>query len=91
MLTKQALMKQFAQQCSCTKDTAELAFEVLEQLWTKALKNDQEIVIPGIGRLRPVKQAPRNARNPQTGEKFVAPAKVKVKFVIAAGLQEQLG
>lgn len=64
--------------------------EALETAATKALTSGDEVLLPGIGKLTPVKKAARTARNPRTGEKIEKPATTVVKFRVATSLKKQV-
>lgn len=64
--------------------------EKLETVTTGALTSGNEVVLPGIGKLVPVKKAARTARNPRTGESVEKPATTVVKFRVATSLKKQV-
>lgn len=51
---------------------------------------DDEVVLPGIGKLKPKTRAARAGRNPATGETVQIPAKVTVGFKPAKFLSDAL-
>lgn len=51
------------------------------------LEAGDAINMPGLGKFVVVQRKPRNARNPKTGETFMAPARKAVKFKMAAKLR----
>ncbi|MGO4738626.1 HU family DNA-binding protein [Bosea sp. 2KB_26] len=53
-----------------------------------SLKARQEIVLPGVGKLKPDARAARTARNPSTGAMINVPAKHVVKFKVAKELAD---
>ena len=62
-----------------TKRTARDAVEIVFGAITSALSEGHDVTTP-IGILRIKKQAPRNARNPKTGEIVPIPARNKLKL-----------
>lgn len=52
-----------------------------------ALRNGEEVKLPGLGTFKPKPVAERTRRNPQTGEPMTVPAHTKVAFKPAAGLR----
>jgi DNA-binding protein HU-beta len=62
----------------------------LEIVTGGALASGEEILLPGIGKLTPVKKAARNARNPRTGETIAKPATTVVKFRVAKSLKDRV-
>lgn len=53
-----------------------------------SLKDGNEIVLPGVGKLKPDARAARTARNPSTGAMIDVPAKTVVKFKVAKDLAD---
>lgn len=49
-----------------------------------------EISLPGLGKLKTVRQGGRKGRNPRTGQAINVPARNKVKFVEGKDLKEAL-
>ena len=52
-----------------------------------ALRNGEEVKLPGLGTLKPKPVAERTRRNPATGKEVTVPAHTKVVFKPAAGLR----
>ena len=52
-----------------------------------ALRNGEEVKLPGLGTLKPKPVAERTRRNPATGKAVTVPAHTKVVFKPAAGLR----
>ena len=52
-----------------------------------ALRNGEEVKLPGIGTLKPKPVAERTRRNPATGKEVTVPAHTKIVFKPAAGLR----
>jgi DNA-binding protein HU-beta len=52
------------------------------------LAEDGEAVLPGLGKLVTQAKAPRDARNPKTGEIIHVPAHKAIKFRVAKALKE---
>lgn len=49
-----------------------------------------EVSIYGFGKFKIKETSERIGRNPQTGEEITIPAKNKVKFTVAKGLQDRI-
>ena len=64
--------------------------EALETAATKALTSGDEVLLPGIGKLVPMKKAESNVRNPRTGKTIAKPATTVVKFRVATALKKQV-
>ena len=56
----------------------------------QALAAGDEVVLPGLGRIKVVDRAARVSRNPQNGEPINVPACKKAKLKPAKGLLEML-
>jgi len=54
------------------------------------LKGGEEVPLPGLGHLKPVKRAARPGRNPKTGEAITIPAKKAAKFTPCKALKDAL-
>ena len=52
-----------------------------------ALRNGEEVKIPGLGTFKPKPVAERTRRNPATGKEVTVPAHTKIVFKPAAGLR----
>lgn len=55
-----------------------------------ALINGEDVSLPKIGKLKPVRKPPRTARNPHTGEPIKVPARTVVKFTPAKSLKDSV-
>lgn len=74
-----------------SKKDAEAWLAALAAVVGDALANGQpEVILPGIGKLKPIKRAARTARNPATGQPVQIPARTAIKFVPAKALTDQL-
>ncbi len=62
--------------------------EKFEVVVANSLSGGDEVLLPGIGKLVPMKKAARNARNPRTGETIAKPATTVVKFRVASALKK---
>lgn len=49
-----------------------------------------EVPLPGLGKLKAVRRAAREGRNPRTGATIQVPAKTAVKFSMTKGLKEAM-
>ncbi|WP_137971888.1 HU family DNA-binding protein [Pseudomonas sp. F(2018)] len=56
----------------------------------RALKEDGEVPLPGLGKLKASQRAARTGRNPATGKPIEIPAKTTAKLVVGKGLDEAL-
>ena len=53
-------------------------------------RHGNEVVLPGLGKLKPVVREERQGRNPRTGVAMVFPARHGVKFLPGKKLRERL-
>lgn len=53
-----------------------------------AINGGEDVMLHGIGKLKPVQKAARTGRNPATGEEIEIPAKTAVKFAAAKALRD---
>lgn len=75
---------------SITKDQIWQVLKSLGDTAANTLQQDKEIVLPGIGKLKPAQRAARVGRNPQTGEAIQIPAKRVVKLTVSKKLTDHL-
>lgn len=75
---------------SITKDQIWQVLTILGDTAANTLQQDKEIVLPGIGKLKPTQRAARVGRNPQTGEAIQIPAKRVVKLTVSKKLTDHL-
>lgn len=92
-MTKQDAVKKLTaflkeQGVTLTKAQATLTIEYVHGLLDEGLKNDNEAVIYGLGRLKMVDQAARKARNPRTGEVIDVPARKVIRFKASAAKKD---
>ena len=73
-----------------SKTVVASVLEKLDAVVANTLGGGDEVLLPGIGKLTPVKKAARTARNPRTGEKIEKPATTVVKFRVATSLKKQV-
>lgn len=55
-----------------------------------ALRNGEEVKLPGLGTFKPKPVAERTRRNPQTGEPMTVPAHRAVKFKAGTAVRDVL-
>lgn len=53
-----------------------------------ALNASEDVILHGIGKLKPVAKPARTGRNPATGKEIEIPAKTAVKFTAAKALKD---
>ena len=77
------------------KVTNQAAREITDEIFTKivdAVKNDGEVVLPGIGKLKLVETAPRKGKTVVNGEvkEWSKPAGKTIRLRLSSALKESL-
>lgn len=86
-MTKPELVKSVAQKAGIKQKEAESAVDAFVEAITGAVKEGDEVKIPGFGSFVVVERAPRQGKNPQTGEPIEIPARKAVVFRAGKGLK----
>ena len=73
-----------------SKAAADETLTALAQVLTTALKNGDEIVLPGLGKFSTSHSPERQGRNPQTGAALTIAARTNVKFSATKVLKDAL-
>lgn len=87
-LISQAVQTEQGRTVSKTDVTAVL--DSLSSVVNHALKLDDDVTLPGIGKFKTQRKAARTGRNPRTGDAVMIAAKTVVKFVPAKSLDISL-
>jgi DNA-binding protein HU-beta len=87
-MNKTELVEAIAEGASLTKVSASKALDVFMQTITEALKNGDQVVLPGFGSFLTGNRAAREGRNPQTGETIQIKAARVAKFKAGKALKE---
>lgn len=87
-MNKTELIEKYASECETTKTAAKETVESVMNTIINALTTGEGFEYPGFGKLVIDERAARTARNPQTGEEIVVPAKKVVKFKVAKALKD---
>lgn len=69
------------------KDTGDIIDNIIEVI-VQGLIEDKKVTIVNFGSFKIIRQEPRKARNPRTGEEIYVPAKQVVKFKPALALKD---
>lgn len=77
-----------AMDLSLTKADIDSVLKSLASVITKAMKDEEKVVLPGIGTFSVKETAARTARNPQTGAVVEIPAGKKVAFKVTPSLKD---
>jgi DNA-binding protein HU-beta len=89
-MNKDALIAAISEKTELSKKDIELVIDTMEEVVTKALKNDEKVTLTGFGTFRVSKRAERTGINPQTKEKIQIPAMNIPKFTAGKALKEAI-
>lgn len=87
-MTKQELVDQIAAGTGQSKKTVDQVMHHMGLAFAHALKNGDEVALPGIGKLSVKQRAARTGRNPATGEEMQIAAKKVPHFSAAKALKD---
>lgn len=90
-MTKSEVSRHLADKVGITKKQSDAYLEALAELAYAEAKNT--FLIPGIGKLSLKESAAREATmpfGPRKGEKYMVPAKQKVKFTVAKAAKDSI-
>lgn len=87
-MNKQQLINEISEQTSQGKSSIGQVLDALAAAATVALQAGDEVVLPGLGKLKPRQTAARTGRNPATGEEVDIPARTAVKFTALKALKD---
>ncbi len=89
-ISKDQLITDLAETVDAPKAQVRALLEQLSEIVSDALENNDEITLPGIGKLKVTARPGRSGRNPQTGKTIEIAAKNVVKFVPAKALTDAI-
>ncbi len=89
-ISKDQLITDLAETVDAPKAQVRALLEQLSEIVSDALENNDEITLPGIGKLKVTARPARSGRNPQTGKTIEIAAKNVVKFVPAKALTDAI-
>lgn len=89
-ISKDQLITDLAETVDAPKTQVRALLEQLSEIVSDALENNDEITLPGIGKLKVTARPARSGRNPQTGKTIEIAAKNVVKFVPAKALTDAI-
>ena len=89
-MKKNELVTEISHRLGCTKTEAAKSLNVINEIIVDKLKEEGEIYLGEMGKLKIVNKAERPCRNPSTGEKVMIPARTNAKFITGAKLKESL-
>jgi len=89
-MTKKELAQKLAEENNLSKAASEQIIETIFGQISQSLIDGDEVAIPGFGKFAVSKRKERTGLNPQTREKIIIPASLKVKFKPAKQLKETI-
>ncbi|WP_421793430.1 HU family DNA-binding protein [Hydrocarboniphaga effusa] len=87
-MNKSQLVEAISKSTDVDKKTVDAVLSGLDVAASQALRRGEEVVLPGLGKLKAQERAARTGRNPQTGEAVEIAAKTVVKFSPGAALKD---
>ncbi len=89
-MNQQELIRAVSEASGMPKKDVEHVLKTTGDVVAEQLSVDDEITLPGIGKLKPKTRAARTGRNPATGEELDIPEKTTVSFKPAKALVDTL-
>jgi DNA-binding protein HU-beta len=89
-VSKAQLITDIAEATDLTRANVSAVLEQLSEIVSDALENNDEVTLPGIGKLKVNPRPARTGRNPQTGKAIEIAAKNAVRFVPAKALTDAI-
>lgn len=89
-MTKSQFMTALSEKAGLSKKEAVALWENIVEMIYSEVKNNEEVTLPGLGKLVKKDRKARMGRNPATGEEIHIPAKTVVKFRIAKAAKDSI-
>ena len=87
-VSKNQLITDIADATDLSKADVRAVLEQLSEIVSDALENNDELTLPGIGKLKVTARPARTGRNPQTGKSIKIKAAKAPKFRAGKGLKD---
>ena len=87
-MNKKELIAKIAEKMETTKKTAGECLDTITEVIMEVLAEGEEVKISGFGTFSVTERAPREGRNPATGETIQISAKKSPKFKAAKALKD---
>lgn len=87
-MSKDSLVNRVVENTGLTKKDVETAWKAFQSAIQAELKEDQEVTIAGVGKLKPAIRPARTGRNPQTGATIDIPEKATIKLAVSKAYVE---
>lgn len=88
--TKSEIIAALADAAGIDKKQATAVYAALLDIAYAGAKNEEGIMLPGLGKLIKQKRPKRTGRNPATGATITIPAKTVVKFRLAKACKDAI-
>lgn len=89
-MNKKGMAAELATKCGITKIDAEVIIDTFCEIMHDKLIEGEKLSFTNLFHLYTEKANPRKARNPQTGEEIMVPARMKLKMKLAKPFKEEL-
>ena len=90
MMSKKQLIRTMSEKAGLSRKYAEIALDSIVAVVTDALKQGEQVVIPGFGSFQVKVRRAREGRNPISGEKIMVPEKRIPTFRPGSKLREAI-
>jgi len=88
--TKTTIIEKISEKNNQSPTEAKDTLETLLEIMKSTLASGEDIMISGFGKFQVNEKAPRNGRNPATGEAMVLKKRRVVVFKCAGGLRDKM-
>lgn len=85
-MKKDELVSAIAEKTGMDKKSTNATLDALGEVVTAALKSNDEVVLPGVGKFSTGVRPARQGRNPKTGDVIEIAEKTVVKYKVAKAL-----
>ena len=89
-ITKQTIIEKISEKNNQTPAEAKRTIETLLEIMKSTLASGEDIMISNFGKFQVNEKAPRNGRNPATGEDMVLDKRKVVVFKCCGGLRDRV-
>ena len=89
-LTKSGFVAALAEKSGLSKKQVKELWEKLVEIVYHEVKSNEELTLPGLGKMQKKNRPARMGRNPATGEQIKIAAKTVLKFRVAKAAKEAI-
>lgn len=90
LMTQSQVIAHFVQHTGLKRAQVQEMFDELSKLAAREVRKSGEFVLPRFGKLMRTERAPRQGRNPATGETIQIPARTTLKFRVSRGIKDTI-